>query len=37
LREPAYEAAAHVQVDTEGRTVDEVAAAVVEEYHAWNG
>jgi shikimate kinase len=36
-REPAYEAAAHVQVDTEGRTVDEVAAAVVEEYRAWNG
>ena len=37
LREPAYEAAAHVQVDTEGRTVDEVAATVIEEYGAWNG
>ena len=37
LREPSYEAAAHIQVDTEGRTVDEVAAAVVEEYHAWSG
>jgi shikimate kinase len=37
LREPAYEAAAHVRVDTECRTVDEVAAAVVEEYRAWNG
>jgi shikimate kinase len=37
LRQPAYEAAAHVQVDTEGRTVDEVADAVVEEYQAWNG
>ena len=36
-REPAYEAAAHVQVDTEGRTVDEVADTVVEEYRAWNG
>jgi shikimate kinase len=36
-REPAYEAAAHVQVDTEGRTVDEVADAVVQEYRAWNG
>ncbi len=37
LREPAYEAVAHVRVDTEGRTVDEVAAAVIEEYRAWNG
>jgi shikimate kinase len=37
LREPAYEAAAHLQVDTEGRSVDEVAATVVEEYRAWNG
>jgi shikimate kinase len=37
LREPAYEAAAHVHVDTEGRTVDEVAEAVVKEYRAWNG
>jgi len=37
LREPAYEAAAHVQVDTEDRTVDEVADAVVGEYRAWNG
>jgi shikimate kinase len=36
-REPAYEAAAQVQVDTEGRSIDEVAAAVVEEYRAWNG
>ena len=35
--QPAYEAAADVQVDTEGRTVDEVAAAVLEEYRAWNG
>ena len=35
--QPAYEAAAHVTVDTEGRTVDEVAAAVIEEFHAWNG
>jgi shikimate kinase len=36
-REPAYEGTAHVQVGTEGRTVDEVAAAVVEEFRAWNG
>jgi shikimate kinase len=36
LREPAYEAAAHVQVDTEGRSVDEVADAVVEKFRAWN-
>ena len=36
-REPSYEAVAHVQIDTEGRTVDEVAAAVIEEYRAWNG
>ncbi|HEX4529810.1 MAG TPA: shikimate kinase [Acidimicrobiia bacterium] len=36
-REPAYEAAAEVQVDTEDRSVDEVAAAVVEEYASWNG
>jgi shikimate kinase len=37
LREPAYEAVAHVQVDTGGRAVDEVATAVVEEFRAWNG
>ncbi|MDQ1430074.1 MAG: shikimate kinase [Actinomycetota bacterium] len=37
LRTPAYEAAAHLQVDTEGCTVDEVAARVVEEYESWNG
>jgi shikimate kinase len=36
-REAAYEGASHVQVDTEGRTVDEVAATVIEELHAWNG
>jgi shikimate kinase len=37
LRAPAYEAAATVTVDTDDRTVDEVAAAVIEELHAWNG
>lgn len=37
LREPAYEAVAHVQVATDGRAVDEVADAVLEEYRAWNG
>jgi shikimate kinase len=37
LREPAYEAAAHVQVSTDGRTPDDVAATVLEELRAWNG
>lgn len=32
LRAPAYAAAAHVTVDTTGRSVDEVADAVLEEY-----
>jgi shikimate kinase len=32
LRAAAYEAAAHATVDTGGRTVDEVADAVLEEY-----
>jgi shikimate kinase len=36
LREPAYEAAAHVRIDTDGRTPDDVAAVVLEEYRAWN-
>jgi len=31
-RAPAYEAAAHATVDTAGRTIDEVADAVLEEY-----
>jgi shikimate kinase len=37
LRGPAYEAAAHLSVGTEGLTVDEVAARVVEEFRSWNG
>jgi shikimate kinase len=37
VREPAYEAAAHVHVDTDGRSVDEVVTAVVEELQSWNG
>ncbi len=37
LRAPAYEAAAHLSVDTDGRTVDEVATRVVEEFRSWNG
>src|SRR4029079_16411777 len=37
LREPAYEAAAHVQVPTDGRAPDDVAATVLEEFRAWNG
>ncbi len=37
LRQPAYEAAAHFEVETERRSVDEVAATVVEEYRSWNG
>ena len=36
LRAPAYEAAAGVAVDTTGRSIDEVAAAVIEELEAWN-
>jgi shikimate kinase len=36
-REPSYEAAAHAQVDTDGRSIAEVADAVVQEYRAWNG
>jgi shikimate kinase len=32
LRAPAYEAAAHVVVDTEGRTVDDVADAVLKQF-----
>jgi shikimate kinase len=35
-RAPAYEAAADVTVDTEGRAVDEVAAAVIEEFMSWS-
>jgi shikimate kinase len=37
LRTPAYEAAAHLSVDTEGLTVDEVAARVVEDFRSWSG
>jgi shikimate kinase len=37
LREPAYEAAAHVQVDTDGRTPEEIADVVVEELQSWRG
>ena len=37
LRAPAYEAAADVTIATDGRTVDEVAGAVIEEFRAWNG
>jgi shikimate kinase len=36
LREPAYEAAAHVQVPTDGRTPDDIAATVLQEFGAWN-
>jgi len=32
VRAPAYEAAAHASVDTAGRTIDEVADAVLEEF-----
>jgi len=37
MREPAYEAAAHVHVSTDGRSPDDVAATVLEELRAWNG
>jgi len=36
-RAAAYEAAAHATVDTAGRSIEEVAAAVVEEFVACNG
>jgi shikimate kinase len=36
-RAPVYEAAAEILVDTEGRSVDQVADVVVEEFRAWNG
>jgi shikimate kinase len=37
LREPAYEAAAHVRIDTDGRTPDDIAATVLEELQSWSG
>jgi shikimate kinase len=37
LREPAYEAAAHVTVDTDGRSIDDVADRVIKEFRSWNG
>lgn len=37
LRAPAYEAAAHAVVDTAGRTVDEVADVVLEEFARCGG
>jgi shikimate kinase len=37
LRAPAYEDAADVVVDTNGRTVDDVTTAVIEEWRAWSG
>jgi shikimate kinase len=37
LREPAYEAAAHVRIDTDGRTPTDIAEEVLEEYAAWSG
>lgn len=36
LRGPAYEAAAHVTVDTTGCAVDEVADRVIEEFARWS-
>jgi len=36
LREPAYEAAAHVIVDTDGLAIGAVADLVLEEYRTWN-
>jgi shikimate kinase len=36
LRAPAYAEAADAVVDTDGRTIDEVVAAVVEVWSAWN-
>jgi len=36
LRAPAYEAAAHVVVDTDGLAIDAVTELVLEEYRTWN-
>jgi shikimate kinase len=36
IRAPAYEAAAHVVVDTDGRSVDDVADAVLKEFAEWS-
>jgi shikimate kinase len=36
LRAPAYEATAHVVVDTDGLAVDRVTDRVLEEYRTWN-
>ncbi len=36
LRAPAYEAAAHVTVNTDALAVDDVADRVIEEWRAWN-
>jgi shikimate kinase len=36
-RAAAYEAAAHVRVDTDGRSIDDVAQHVIEELQACNG
>jgi shikimate kinase len=36
LREPAYEAAAHVIVDTDGLAIGAVTELVLEEYRTWN-
>jgi shikimate kinase len=37
LRAPAYEAAAHLVVDTDGLTIDAVTDRVLEEFRTWNG
>jgi shikimate kinase len=36
LRAPAYEAAAHVTVDTDGLAIEAVTELVLEEYRTWN-
>lgn len=36
LRAPAYEAAAHAIVDTDGLAIDAVTELVMEEYRTWN-
>jgi shikimate kinase len=37
LRAPAYDSASDVAIDTDGHTVEAVAAQVMEEWRAWNG
>jgi uncharacterized protein YaiI (UPF0178 family) len=37
MRAPAYEAAAHLTVDTDACSVDDVVTRVLEGWRTWNG